>query len=541
MAFHIALAAPATRAEYAGIYIAEALNLFSSARSASRWASDETVTASFLTSPDPLPLVFSGAAQLAVVPGGGEVPEGLLAVGALAPAAAGPAPPPLLLLLARADAERAPLAAALAGVAEGCTVASSYAYEEVLAMLEGTPLGGGGSSGGGGGGCGGGCGAALAPALALVPAPAGPRSTSELLPTQTMALHALGPAGLRAPRIGLGVMSAAFYGTGDAAADEAATLAAIDAAVELCAPAPVLLDTAWIYASPAGLHSEAIVGRAVKKHGRDAFIICTKFGSFLDGPPDSSTATIERQYAESVARLGTTPDLYYQHRPDPKRDVADVVGDLKRLVEGGRIRFIGLSECTADELRRAHAVHPVTAVQMEWSLAERGVEAPQGGGESLIVAAARLGVAVVCYSPLARGLLGGALATAADVAAPVDRRRNLPRFAAGAMEENVARAAALAGLAGRFSATPAQLALAWLLRQGANVFPIPGTKTRERVAENFGAVDLAEALAEADVRAIEGVSFQQAGGRYGAAGASSTWEARVTPATAQGEGGGMLG
>jgi len=242
---------------------------------------------------------------------------------------------------------------------------------------------------------------------------------------------------------------------------------------------------------------------------------------------------MEAQFAESCARLGTTPDLYYQHRPDPKRDVAEVVRDLRdHFVAPGRVRFIGLSECSAAELLRAHAVHPVTAVQMEWSLAERGVEAPQGGGggESLVALARRLGVAVVCYSPLARGLLAGALATAADVAAPVDRRRNLPRFAGGAMEANVARAAALRGLGERFSATPAQLALAWLLRQGANVFPIPGTKSRERVAENFGAVDLAAALSSEDVASIEALSFEQVGGRYGAAGAPFTWEARAAAA-----------
>ena len=132
------------------------------------------------------------------------------------------------------------------------------------------------------------------------------------LPPTGATLFPLGPAGMRAPRLGLGVMSAAFYGSGDAAADEAASLAAIDALVALCAPAPAFLDTAWIYASPTGLHSEAIVGKAVAKHGRGALVIATKFGSNLNAPPDSSLETITRMYAESVARLGTAPDLYYQ-------------------------------------------------------------------------------------------------------------------------------------------------------------------------------------------------------------------------------------
>jgi len=508
--FPIALP-PSPSADCAGLYIASSLGFFDAA----------DISPSFLSSPDPFAAVLSGAALLAVVPAQG-VPAGLLVVGSLAPAAR--PEDPRLFLIAAPSALALPssgaMRAALAALAEGCAIASSYAPEEVAAMLVGTPLGGCSAAAVAGGAV---CVVAPlrgAPAAALAAA-----FTDELLPGA--ALVAMGPAGLWAPRMGLGVMSAAFYGTGDAAADEAASLAAIDAAVELCAPSPVLLDTAWIYSSPGGLHSEAIVGSAVRKHGRAAFIIATKFGSFLDAPPDSSLETMEKQYCESIARLGTAPDLYYQHRPDPKRDVVEVMKDLKRFVEDGRIKYVGLSECTAEELRRAHEVHPVTAVQMEWSLCERGVEAPQGGVESLVALARRLGVAIVCYSPLARGLLGGGLATAADVAAPVDRRRNLPRFASGAMEENVARAAALHALGERYSATPAQLALAWLLRQGPNVFPIPGTKTRARVAENFGALDLAAALREEDVKDIEALSFSQVGARYGAAGVPFTWEARA--------------
>lgn len=237
-------------------------------------------------------------------------------------------------------------------------------------------------------------------------------------------LAPLGRQGMMVPRIGLGVMSLAFYGSGDAAADEAASLAAIDKLVAVCAPSPAFLDTAWIYAS-ATHHSEAIVGKAIAKHGRDSFVIATKFGANLTTGPDSSRAAIHAQYAESVARLGTTPDLYYQHRPDPRRDVAEVVADLAEMVADGRIKYIGLSECTPDELRRAHAVHPVTAIQMEWSLAERGIEA------AVVPAARELGVGIVAYSPLSRGLFTTAFVEAgAGSFGAGDRRNVFPRFQA---------------------------------------------------------------------------------------------------------------
>jgi len=175
------------------------------------------------------------------------------------------------------------------------------------------------------------------------------------------ALAPLGAQGLRVPRLGLGVMSAAFYGSGNAADDEAASLAAIDRMVELSQPHPAFLDTAYIYASPTGLHSEAIVGKAVAKHGRAAFVIATKFGGSAGGAtPDSSSAAIAQQYAESVARLGCAPDLYYQHRPDPARATTEVVAELSRMVGEGKFKYIGLSEPTPAELRAAHAIHPIT-------------------------------------------------------------------------------------------------------------------------------------------------------------------------------------
>jgi aryl-alcohol dehydrogenase-like predicted oxidoreductase len=174
----------------------------------------------------------------------------------------------------------------------------------------------------------------------------------------------LGSQGLRVPRLGLGVMSTAFYGSGDPASDEMQQLAAIDKLVEICAPSPCFLDTAFLYAHPTGLHSEAIVGKAIAKHGRKIFVIATKFGVTMQGP-DSSTEAMHAQYAASVARLGSAPDLYYQHRPDPKRSIKDVMADLKAMHSESKFKYIGLSECTPNELRDAHAIFPVSCVQME--------------------------------------------------------------------------------------------------------------------------------------------------------------------------------
>ena len=173
------------------------------------------------------------------------------------------------------------------------------------------------------------------------------------------------------PKIGLGVMSAAMYSSGNPADDELQQLTAIDKLVEICAPSPCFLDTAFVYAHPTGLHSEAIVGKA--KNGREKFVIATKFGITLQGP-DSSTETIHSQYAASVARLGCAPDLYYQHRTDPKRSIKEVMSDLKAMHAEGKFKYVDLSECTPSELREAHSVFPVSCTQMEWSLAERGIE-----------------------------------------------------------------------------------------------------------------------------------------------------------------------
>lgn len=333
-------------------------------------------------------------------------------------------------------------------------------------------------------------------------------------------LFPLGSQGLMAPRIGCGIMSAAFYSSGNTAADEAAQLQALDRLVELCAPSPAFIDTAWIYSHPTGLHSEEIVGKAIAKHGRDKFVVATKFGLLPGGaPPSSATDVIRSQYADSVRRLGCAPDLYYQHRPDLNRPIEAVIADLKAMIDEGKFNYIGLSECTPDELRRAHSVHPISAVQMEWSLAERGIET-----SGLLDACVQLGVGVVCYSPLARGFLTGALRDKSGMDASDLRASGVryPRFADGAMEANVTKAERLAGIALRRGCTSAQLALAWLLAKGPFVFPIPGSKTASRVEENLGAVKIA--LTPEEVAEIEALDLAAVGDRYAPAMLGHTWE-----------------
>lgn len=331
-------------------------------------------------------------------------------------------------------------------------------------------------------------------------------------------LFPLGSQGMMVPRIGCGIMSAAFYGSGSPAADELAQLEALDALVEYCAPHPAFIDTAWVYSHPTGLHSEEIVGKAVAKHGRAAFVIATKFGNVLFQAPCSSRDVIHAQYADSVRRLGCTPDLYYQHRPDPARAIEDVMADLKAMLSEGKFKYIGLSECTAEELRRAHAVHPVSAIQMEWSLIERGIET------ALLPTCAELGVGIVPYSPLGRGLLTGAVAGAASLDAS-DRRHRLPRWEAAALDSNLAKTAALARCAARKGCTPSQLALAWLLAKGDNVFPIPGSKTAARVRENMAAAEIV--LTAGEVAEIEALDLAVLGQRFPPAGLAHTWEART--------------
>jgi aryl-alcohol dehydrogenase-like predicted oxidoreductase len=255
------------------------------------------------------------------------------------------------------------------------------------------------------------------------------------------------------------------------------------------------------------------VGKAIKIHGRDKFIIATKFGITInkDGQRgvDGCEAMILSQLSDSLRRLGTDYiDLYYQHRMDPKTPIEDTMRVLSRLVSEGKIRYIGLSECTPDELRRAHAIHPVTAIQMEWSLQSRDLE------NSVIPVARELGVGIVPYSPLGRGFLTGQFRTAADIAPNDYRSKMFPRFQAGNFEENVSKLDKFFEKATVLGCTPAQLALAWVIAQGEDVVPIPGTKSVSRLLDNFGAVEVASRLTQADVAEIASFVDEPAGDRY---------------------------
>eukprot|EP01116_Phalansterium_solitarium_P009061 TRINITY_DN23074_c0_g1_i1.p1 TRINITY_DN23074_c0_g1~~TRINITY_DN23074_c0_g1_i1.p1 ORF type:complete len:348 (+),score=32.13 TRINITY_DN23074_c0_g1_i1:85-1128(+) len=305
-------------------------------------------------------------------------------------------------------------------------------------------------------------------------------------------IRPLGSQGLQAAMQGLGAMgmtthplaAGETYGSRE---DEA--LRTITRYVELCGNRNALIDTAWIYQRDSHFN-EDIVGKAVQKLGRDKFVLCTKFGigamsaASKQQTLDAKPATIRRQLSESLARLGTDYiDLYYQHRQDPDTPIEEVAATLKELVAEGKIRYVGYSEITADELRRAHAVHPVTAIQMEWSLQTRDLET------DVVPTARELGVAIVPYSPLGRGMLAGRFEKIDDLM-PGDSRLSFPRFSKENFDENAAAAAALAEIAARKKCTPAQLALAWVHAQGRDVFPIPGTKTVKRLEENVAAASI---------------------------------------------------
>jgi len=262
-----------------------------------------------------------------------------------------------------------------------------------------------------------------------------------------------------------------------------------------------------------------LVGKAIKIHGREKFVIATKFGILPDRSVSGKEETIRSQLADSLARLDTDYiDLYYMHRMDPDTPIEDTMSVLKSLVEEGKIRYIGLSECTPTELRRAHAVHPITAIQMEWSLQSRDIE------EAVVPAARELGVAIVAYSPLGRGFL--AELAAFDKLDESDWRRTLPRYSGENYEINKKRVERFFELATEKGCTPAQLALAWVHSQGDDVFPIPGTKSSVRIEENARAVSLLP-LSETDKRDIETAVGVPVGGRYHETMAARSFNARM--------------
>ena len=297
-------------------------------------------------------------------------------------------------------------------------------------------------------------------------------------------------AGLDVSRIGLGCMGMSAFYTG-AATDDAESIRTVRRALDL---GVTFLDTAEIYGP---YTNEELLGRALAGR-RDGVVIASKFGLLshrggdggrtLDGHPDNARAAVEG----SLKRLGTDHvDLYYQHRMDPKVPIEDTVGALADLVQAGKIRHIGLSEVAPATIRRAHAVHPVTAVQSEYSLWTRDPEA------EVLPVLRELGIGFVPYSPLGRGFLTGQI-TSPDDFAEDDFRRGNPRFQGENFTANLRIVDEVRAVAGEAGATPAQVALAWVLAQGDDLAPIPGTKRVSRLEENLGADTLALSPAQLD-------------------------------------------
>ncbi len=323
----------------------------------------------------------------------------------------------------------------------------------------------------------------------------------------------LGREGLQVSALGLGTMGITgvagmpdMYGVADEAEGIETSRRALDLGV-------TFFDTAEVYGP---WRNEEILGRALAGRRHDA-MIATKFGFRLSPEgrmtgQDSSPANVRRALEGCLQRLGTDHiDLWYQHRIDRNVPIEETVGVMAEQVRAGKVRYLGLSEIGAATLRRAHAVHPISAVQSEYSLWERNLEAPgTAGGESVIGACRALGVGIVPYSPLGRGFLTGAV-TRADTLPERDYRRMDPRFADSNFDRNRAIVDRVRVVAARHGATPAQVALAWLLHQGEDVVPIPGTKRRRYLEENVGAATLV--LTAADMADLNDIAAT-AGARY---------------------------
>jgi aryl-alcohol dehydrogenase-like predicted oxidoreductase len=318
-----------------------------------------------------------------------------------------------------------------------------------------------------------------------------------------LATRRLGGQGLQVSALGLGCMGMSqSYG----AADERESLATIDRAVEL---GVTFFDTAEAYGP---FTNEELLGRALKGR-RDRVIVATKFGWRIEGGRlvgvDSRPRHVKEVADASLRRLGTDHiDLLYQHRVDPAVPMEDVVGAMADLVAEGKVRFLGLSEAGEQTIRRAHAVHPISALQSEYSLWERNLEA------RIIPLLRELGIGLVPFSPLGRGFLTGTAKRAEDYPEG-DYRRGDPRFQGENFDANMRAASVVGNLARSRGATPAQIALAWLLHKGDDIVPIPGTKRRRYLEENVAAADVR--LSPAEMEQLDAALPPEAvaGPRYG--------------------------
>jgi aryl-alcohol dehydrogenase-like predicted oxidoreductase len=311
---------------------------------------------------------------------------------------------------------------------------------------------------------------------------------------------------LRVSELGLGCMGmSAFYGETDLAESEATIKRALELGIDF-------LDTAQLYGP---LTNEELVGRAIKGK-RDQYVIATKFQRNLDhavagdmstlGGIDGSAENVRKTIDGSLQRLGVDYiDLYYQHRVDPNVEIEETVGAMAELVEAGKVKHLGLSEAAPETIRRAHAVHPITALQTEYSVFARQPEA------EILPTCRELGIGFVAYSPLGRGFLSGRFHSP-DELAQDDFRRSQPRFQGDNLEANTRIVAKLGEIAGEKGITPAQLALAWVLAQGDDIVPIPGTKRRSYLEEDAGAADIE--LSDEDLARIDAELPEVSGERY---------------------------